>query len=179
MYRIVGAFSLAFVALCLSVTLASCRGKGSDSESGTVQSSGSGPETSSPQSAQAGAKADSKESLSPDEVQAVTGVAYEAANQLANFPNIKHWEYQAGAHLVSLLIATGETGGERMKQGKLSKHRVITDFEEEAIWESIQGKLTARAGERCVEVRISKSHGDEAQRLDHAKALAKLMFERL
>ncbi len=116
--------------------------------------------------------------IKAEEVQKITGVAYDTTNQPADFPNIKHWEFSLSAHSVSLLIATGNTAAERMKNSKLNKHRVISGFRGEAIWEPIQGRLTVLDGGRCAEVVLSKSHGDEAKRLEFAKALATLLLDK-
>jgi hypothetical protein len=175
MDRNVKVFFLVCVALFLMAILVSCRSQVGGSGGGASPSGSSGPDANLSQTD----KAVAKKPLGADEVRTVTGIEYKTVEQLADFPNIKHWQYQAGIHLVSLLIASGETARERMKQSKLVNHSAIADFQDEAIWEPIKGQLTARAGERCVEVRLSKSHGAEPQRLEHAKTLAKLMFERL
>lgn len=115
--------------------------------------------------------------IKAEDVQAITGVAYDTANQPADFPNIKQWEFRQAAQSVSLLIATGATAVERMNNSKLNEHRVIAGFRGEAIWEPIQGRLTVLDGERCAEVVLSKSHGDEATRIEFAQALATLLLD--
>lgn len=114
--------------------------------------------------------------VSAADVQNITGVSYDSVTTQGNFPNIKHCEYRGQANVVSLVIVSDATATERLNRNKQLAHTAIANFHDEAIWEPVQNLLSVMSGRRLVEVRISKSHGDEPSRIEKAKTLALLAF---
>jgi hypothetical protein len=114
--------------------------------------------------------------VTADQVQQITGMTYDTMTTQGNFPNIKHCEYRGREHVVSLVLASATTAAERMTRNQALPHSAIAGFQDMAIWEPVQNMLSVMSGGRLVEVRISKSHGDEANRIAKAKALALLVL---
>lgn len=116
------------------------------------------------------------ELVSIQEVSGVTGRQYVDTTETANFTTIKHCEYRKQADAASLMIAFGETAKQRMESAKSVEHQPIAGFHDEAIWEPAQGKLTVLAGNRCCEIDLSHSHGEEPQRIEMSRKLVDLLI---
>ena len=186
MQRLRTVFCTGFLALSLAVTLSSCRrnsdikpaDKADVGNTKAVADSIEATDVPAETTKEPTPSAATSSKIKAEDVQAITGIAYDTSNQPVDLPNIKHWEFRMAADSVSLLIATGSTAADRMKQSKLVKHTALSGIRDEAIWEPIQGRLTVLDGQRCAEVCISKSHGDEAKRIEMATALATLVFDK-
>lgn len=116
--------------------------------------------------------------IDSEDVSKITGQAYDMALSAAAYPDLSHCEYRQNRHSVSLMLASGETATAQMDQAKAGPVEAITGFEDAAVWDGAQGKLTAVSGERCIEVVVSPEHGDAGTRLGQAKALATLALSR-
>jgi len=120
--------------------------------------------------------------VTSEAVGGVTGKTYDSVTSQADFPNISHCEYrntEAVAESVSLLIASGDAAVSRWESAQLFDPRPMAGFLDKASWEPAQGMLSAVSGDRFVEIRVSKAHGDEASRIELSQELAELMLERL
>lgn len=174
------------VTLCLAALVSACGGNAVTPNAAntraaipTLAQTALPPETQAPQATTASSPVTELCSLvTAADVQNITGVAYDSTNTNGNFPNIKHCEYRGQANVVSLVLVTDSTATERMNRNKQLAHTSIAAFQDEAIWEPVQNLLSVMSGERLVEVRISKTHGDEPSRIEKAKALALLLLSR-
>ncbi len=112
---------------------------------------------------------------------AITGAEYATTNSTANFSTIRHCEYFAEdmKYSASLLIAFDALAAQRMELNRQVPGIVaVADLGDDAIWEPAQGALTVLDGNRCAEVRLSTSHGDDATRRSMTIKIANLIFDR-
>ena len=120
--------------------------------------------------------------ITNDDLAAITGTQYTEVNSTANFNTIKHCEYRSGdmKNHISLAVSFGSTASQIMEKNKLfPKLKPVDGFGEEAIWESVRGNLTVLSKDRCFDVKVSQTHGDDSTRLDFAKKIAELAMQRL
>lgn len=121
------------------------------------------------------------ETVTADDLKGITGTDYPQTTATADFTKIKHCEYRSEdlKSEISALIAFDAAASQRMEQNKqFPGAKDVADFEDEANWEPVRGTLTALSGNKCVEIRVSPDHGDEAARLKFAQAIATLVLER-
>ncbi len=123
------------------------------------------------------------ELLPTADVAAITGGTYASNEQQSDFAFLAHCGYlgAGGPDSVSITFARGDTAGQRWEQAQMFNPRAIDGFLDQAAWEPARGTFLARSGDKFAEIRISKSeaHGDEAARIDKAKKLVTLLFEKL
>ena len=117
------------------------------------------------------------------DVSAVTGGTYASTEQQADYANIAQCGYlgAGGPDSVSLTFAKGDTASQRWEQGQMFSPKAVEGFLDQAAWDPRMGTFFARSGDKFAEIRISKSenHGDDAARIEKAKKLVGMLFEKL
>lgn len=117
------------------------------------------------------------EIVTKEELKTITGVDFANTSPQANITCT--FSTSDGKKNLILTI-TRKNGKSRITSNKnFPGHQMIEGFGDEAIWVATTGYFEARKGDDSVGVTITGEFGDAATRLKYAKAIVKLMLERM
>lgn len=115
--------------------------------------------------------------ITPAALSAITSASYAETSSQIDTATMKHCEYRGGQDTVSIMLVTGSGAQERFDLStRFPGIEPVSGIGDHANWEPVRGTLSLIAGDRAVEVRISKSHGADAARQQFARAIAQLLL---
>ena len=118
--------------------------------------------------------------VSQQELKDITGIDFPHATSQGNITVGASCDLQSADRKHNMGIAILPHNG----QSKIDSERQFPKFEsieglgDEAVWVADMGALTVRRGKKAVSVRLSPSIGDAKTRLESAKKIVKLIFDR-